>query len=199
VTRLILWRHGQTDWNAGDRIQGQADIDLSAVGRAQALESASRLAALKPDLLFSSDLRRAADTAAALAALVDLPVGYDERLRERYYGEWEGLTGPEIAQRWPAAYARWRVGEPVGVAGVEDVDPLAKRMVAALQEIASTAPPDATIVVATHGGVAKQGVRGLLDWPETITRTLGGLHNCHHTDLRFSSVRGWQLCGHNIP
>jgi broad specificity phosphatase PhoE len=199
VTRLILWRHGETAWNADDRVQGQTDVDLSEVGRAQAAESAPRIAALRPDLLISSDLKRAAGTAETLVVLTGLRAAYDVRLRERCYGEWQGLTIPEIAVRWPAGFARWRAGEPVGEAGVEDIEQLAKRAGAALQEIVAAAPPDSTIVVATHGGAARHGACALLGWPGSMARSLGGLANCHRTELGFDAVRGWQLLGHNIP
>jgi glucosyl-3-phosphoglycerate phosphatase len=199
VTRLILWRHGQTAWNAGGRVQGQIDTPLSETGLAQAAAAAPRLAALEPAVLVASDLRRASATMAALAALVDVPVTYDPRLRERSFGEWEGLTHPEISATWPEAFERWRRGEPVDDADVEDIDALSKRMTDALEEIVSTAPPGATIVVATHGAAARHATCAMLGWPHALASTLGALLNCHSTDLRFDETRGWQLAGHNLP
>jgi broad specificity phosphatase PhoE len=198
VTRLIIWRHGQSVWNVDDRVQGQTDVDLSEAGRDQAAAAATRLAALKPDLLVSSDLKRAADTAAALAKLTGLTVRHDERLRERFFGEWQGLTLTEIAERWPQRYLRWRRGEGVAEAGIEEIEVLAKRMAAALQEAMALAPSDGTTVVATHGGAARHGIAALLGWPDTVARTLAGLDNCHWTELRFDAVRGWQLRAHNV-
>src|SRR5690606_19337304 len=81
--RLILWRHGQTAWNVTGRVQGQTDVDLDETGVAQAAATAPRVAQYRPDLIVSSDLRRAARTAAALADVTGLPVEYDARLRER--------------------------------------------------------------------------------------------------------------------
>jgi probable phosphoglycerate mutase len=199
VTRLILWRHGQTSWNAGGRVQGQIDTPLSETGLAQAAAAAPRLAALAPDVLVTSDLRRASTTMAALAALVDVPVAEDPRLRERSFGEWEGLTHPEIGATWPEAFERWRRGAPVDDAGVEEVDALSKRMTGALEEIVSAAPDGATIVVATHGAAARHATCGLLGWPHALAPTLGALLNCHSTELRFDPTRGWQLAGHNLP
>jgi broad specificity phosphatase PhoE len=198
VTRLILWRHGETDFNAESRVQGQFDSALTEAGLGQAGTAARLLAALKPDLLFSSDLKRTADTAAALAQVTGLPVTYDVRLRERHFGEWQGLLLSEIAERWPEAYARWRRGEPVADVGVEEVDEVAKRVAAALHEIVAEAPDRSTIVVATHGGAAKHGAGALLGWPPTVVRSLAGLDNCHWTELVSSSVRGWQLRAHNV-
>jgi probable phosphoglycerate mutase len=196
VTRLLLWRHGQTAWNAADRVQGQLDIDLSEVGRAQAEAAAASLAELHPDLIVASDLRRAADTAAALAAVTGLDVAYDARLRERHYGEWQGLTNQEIAARWPEANERWRSGLPVPEFGIEDLDDVGKRMVDALQD-ASAAHSGGTIVVASHGGAIRRGVIGLLGWPESAARTLGAISNCHWVDLRLDPRRGWQLRAYN--
>jgi probable phosphoglycerate mutase len=198
VTRLILWRHGQTEFNAESRVQGQYDCALSEVGLEQAATAAQGLAALKPDLLFASDLQRAADTAAALARLTGLPVTHDTRLRERHFGDWQGLLLSEIAQRWPEAYARWRRGEPVTDMGIEEVDDVAKRMAAALQEFVAGAPEGSTIVVTTHGGAANYGTGAMLGWPVAVTRSLVGLDNCHWTELVSGSVRGWRLRAHNV-
>jgi broad specificity phosphatase PhoE len=197
VTRLLLWRHGLTAWNAERRFQGQTDVPLTETGRAQARESAPRLVRFAPDLIVSSDLRRAADTAAELAALTGLQVGQDPRLRERHFGEWQGHTQPEIAQRWPAAFARWRAGEPLDEAGIESEEDVAKRMSEALRELAERAT-GGTVVVATHGGSARRGIAALLDWPDPVLRSLGVLDNCHWSELRYHPARGWQLWSHNV-
>ncbi|WP_432831091.1 histidine phosphatase family protein [Dactylosporangium sp. CA-092794] len=199
MTLLVLWRHGQTEWNATLRIQGQTDTELSAVGLEQARESAPRLAALSPALLYASDLTRAASTAAELAAVSGLPVTYDPRLRERGFGDWEGLTHPEATQRWPESFGRWLRGEEVGDAGVEEIDAVAKRMVAALLDIASAAGPDGVAVVTTHGAAARFATVALLGWPMELAATLGAMHNCHRTHLRHDPVRGWTLQAHNVP
>jgi len=196
VTRLLLWRHGQTEWNAVNRVQGQTDVDLSEVGRAQAEAAALRLARLHPDLIVASDLRRAADTAAALAAVTGLDVGYDQRLRERHYGAWQGLTNAEITERWPGEAARWRAGRQPHGLGIEDLDDVGKRMVDALQDAASRAP-GGTIVLAGHGGAIRRGVIDMLGWPEEIVRTLGVISNCHWVELRLDAKRGWQLRAYN--
>jgi len=197
VTRLILWRHGQTAWNAAHRVQGQTDIDLSEIGRAQAAAAASFLATLQPDAIVSSDLRRAADTAAQLATLTGLDVALDPQLRERGYGEWEGCTDADLQPRWPEAYARWRRGEPVQAAGVEENEEVAKRVLVALQEAAERAPGGTTVVVC-HGGAARLGTGALLGWPAPVVRNFGGLANCHWTDLRLTPMRGWMLEAHNV-
>ncbi|NJC71678.1 histidine phosphatase family protein [Planosporangium thailandense] len=196
MTRLLLWRHGQTAWNAANRVQGQLDVDLSAAGRAQAQAAAARLAELHPDLIVASDLRRAADTAAALAAVTGLDVTYDARLRERHYGEWQGLTNPEITARWPEESERWRAGLPVPEFGIEDLDEVGKRVTAALQDVCA-ANAGATIVVASHGSAIRRGVVTLLGWPDSVLRTLGIMDNCHWVELRLDTRRGWQLRAYN--
>jgi probable phosphoglycerate mutase len=197
VTRLLLWRHGQTDWNAADRVQGQSDVDLSGVGRAQAQAAAARLADLRPDLIIASDLRRAADTAGALAAITGLEITYDARLRERNYGRWQGLTNAEIADRWPAESKRWHAGLPVSGFGIEDLDEVGKRVADALQD-AGAAAPDGTIVVASHGSAIRRGVIAMLGWPESVVATLSVISNCHWVELRLDPRRGWQLRGYNV-
>lgn len=197
MTRLIVWRHGNTDWNAGDRVQGQTDTELNDLGREQAKAAAQLLAALRPDAIVASDLRRAADTADALAALTGLPVRLDRRLRERHYGRWQGLTLSVIAERFPTEYARWRAGEQAPGCEVESLDDLGKRVGEALQEAAETTP-GGTVVVCTHGGAARQGVGHLLGWGPAVLRGIVTLRNCHWSELRHDPVRGWQLTAHNV-
>ena len=99
--RLVLWRHGRTEWNATGRFQGQADVGLDSVGRDEAAQAARVLAAFDPVALYSSDLSRAYETATFLAELVDLPIQTDKRLREIHVGSWEGLLGSEIRAQNP--------------------------------------------------------------------------------------------------
>jgi len=197
MTRLVIWRHGNTDWNATGRVQGQTDVPLNDLGREQARAAAPALAALRPDAIVASDLRRAADTAAALAALTGLPVRADARLRERHFGQWQGLDLTEVAERFPDEYARWRAGDPDPGAGIETLDDLGKRLGAAFQDAADLAV-GGTVVVATHGGGARQGVGHLLGWGHAVLRAVGSLANCHWTELRHDDVRGWHLRAHNV-
>lgn len=197
MTRLLLWRHGRTTWNATDRVQGQSDVELDETGVTQARLAAPLLAALRPDLIVSSDLRRAADTAAALAALTGLEISHDARLRERHFGSWQGLTMGEIAERFPDDHRRSRAGEPVTDLTIEPVEALRTRVTAALRDVVARVG-GGTAVVVTHGGAARSGTAGILDWPMAALTTLGGLDNCHFTELRHSPSRGWQLRAHNV-
>lgn len=196
-TRVLLWRHGNTDSNREGRIQGQTDVPLNDLGRQQAAVAAVPLAARKPDLLMSSDLSRAAHTAAALAELTGLTALRDVRLRERCFGEWEKLTGAEVAERFPDGYARWRAGDSAPGHGVEPVSDLGKRVAEVIRQAAEQSP-GSTIVLATHGGAAKWGTLALLGWPDEVAGSFASLDNCHWTELEHHPKQGWRLIAHNV-
>jgi len=203
MSRLIVWRHGRTEWNVAGRFQGQTDVDLDDIGVEQTEASAPRLAAYRPDVIVSSDLRRAARTAEALAALTGLPVELDKRLRERDFGPWQGLTQAEIRERFPEDLARWHAGEPIENPAIETIDDMAKRVCAALRDaaerdVAERDVADSTAVVVTHGGAARAGCACLLGWPREVWHTLGVLGNCHLTELRHTAERGWLVHAHNV-
>lgn len=199
MTTLILWRHGATEWNEQQRVQGHSDAALSARGRAEAEQAAPLLAARSPDAIVASDLSRATDTAAPLATRTGLPVRTDPRLRERCYGEWEGLTSAEIAHRFPGAAARRRAGEHDLGHGIELPAEVRKRVGEALRELAeAAAEPGGTTVVVTHAGAARYGMFELLGWPDEQLGAVTVLANCHYTELRHDPVRGWTLVGHNL-
>jgi probable phosphoglycerate mutase len=198
VIRLIVWRHGNTDWNASNRVQGQTDVPLNDLGRRQAVDAAEILVKMRPAAIVASDLRRASDTAAALAALTGLPVRPDPRLRERYFGAWQGLLMAEVAKTRPAEHARWTAGADVVGGDVETLDDLGKRVADALQSAAELAPPGGTVVVASHGAAARQGVGHLLGWRSEQLRTLRALQNCHWIELTHGGVRGWQIAAYNV-
>lgn len=197
MSRVILWRHGNTDWNNQNRFQGQTDVPLNERGVAEAAAAAAKLALLKPDLLISSDLSRAVNTAAALAKVTGLPVERDMRLRERNFGEWETLTGPEVEQKFPEAFARWRAGDPTPAEYIERVADLGKRVAETVRQAAERVP-DGLAVLVTHGGSVKWGVAALLGWPEEAGETLRGIGNCHHAELVLDSKRGWVLVSYNV-
>lgn len=196
VTTLLLWRHGQTAWNAERRIQGHHDAKLDDVGRAQARAAAARLALRRPAAIVSSDLSRAADTAAELAELTGLALNYDTRLRERSFGAWETLLATEVAQRWPDGWARWRRGEPIDEAGVERIEDVTKRAGEAMVEIAERHAGE-TVVVATHGGIVRHGIETVLNWPAQVVYSLAAASNCHWSELHHTP-EGWRLYAHNV-
>lgn len=197
ATRVILWRHGNTDFNADGRFQGQSDVPMNELGTSQAAAAAPLLAAMKPDLLVSSDLSRAVSTAAELAALTGLSVRRDVRLRERFYGPWQRLTSTEVHERFPASAARWVAGDPDPGDGLESLTDLGKRVAEAIRHAAEQVA-GGLAVLATHGGAAKYGTAELLGWPAESLPTLVVLRNCRWTELRLDPRRGWQLFAHNV-
>lgn len=195
--RIVLWRHGRTEWNLAGRFQGQTDVDLDETGRQQARESAARLASLGPELLISSDLSRAADTLGALAALTGLPVESDARLRETYAGAWQGLTRAEIVAQFPDEHRVWSSGDAsLRVGGGESRADVAARMVDVIEDVTKRLSDDGLAVLATHGGAARLGIASLLGLPLERFTNIGGLSNASWSMLRESS-HGWTLVEHN--
>ena len=133
----MLVRHGETDWNAEGRLQGQTDRPLSDFGRRQARQLAEELAGDQVEAIYSSDLSRARETAEIVAERLGLPVVLDPDLREKDWGTWEGLTAVE----------RDRV-EFVG----ESTEAHQERMLRALRGISERQPADGRVLVVTHGG-----------------------------------------------
>ena len=189
IVRLVLWRHGQTTYNAERRFQGQSDVPLNEAGLAQAEEAAPYLAALKPDAIFASDLSRAATTASTLARLTGLQVQLDKDLRERGAGSWEGLTAVEIAERFPEEYAAWAPPDGETSAAVAD------RAEAAMHRIADSLTGGGLAVVVGHGGCLSFGAARLLGIGDEL-RALGPFGNCRWSVLsrRFGK---WRLLEHN--
>jgi len=188
--RLVLWRHGQTQWNVDGRFQGQSDIPLDAVGEQQAERAARLLAGLRPDAIVSSDLVRAMATAAPLARLTGLTVTTDKDLRERFGGLWEGLTDTEIRTRYPAEHAAWIPP------GGESSAIVAERAGAALERIAAGMAPGTLVVVVSHGAAIRLGAARLLGFPEDLWGAVGPLANCAWSVLGRRRSR-WRLLEHN--
>ena len=196
ASTLVLWRHGQTPFNAENRFQGQLDVPLDDVGRAQAAAAAAHLSALPLDAVVSSDLVRAVDTAAALTSLTGLALTRDPALREVDAGEWQGLLGDEIALRWPEEHAAWRRGADVRTGGGETRSELGARVAAAVERHAAAVPGGGTLLVASHGAALKAGVLRLLGLPPTAGDAFAGLRNAHWAVLRRRS-RAWALEEYN--
>ena len=170
-TRLVVIRHGETDWNAEGRMQGQLDAPLSRRGRWQAGRLGDALAGEGIEAIVASDLSRALDTARALAAAVGLPVSTDPGLRERCFGVFEGHTYAEIDARWPEEALRWRGHDAAfGPEGGERLEDFAERAVAAVRR-AAEAHPGRTVAVVTHGGVLDSLYRAAYGLETTATRT----------------------------
>lgn len=153
ITRLLVIRHGETAWNLETRIQGQIDIPLNDHGRWQANRLARALSDEGVDVLYASDLSRAAETAEAVSQELDVPLNLVEGLRERHFGHLEGLTHDEIVSQWPEDAKRWRGRDPsYGPQGGETLAQFYDRCVTTLMQLASQHPGQ-TVAVVAHGGV----------------------------------------------
>ncbi|MFY0544608.1 histidine phosphatase family protein [Brevibacillus sp. H7] len=142
-TILYLIRHGETDWNQSKRIQGHSDIHLNHRGVQQAAQLAKRFEGKRIHAVYSSDLSRARETARGIAELMACPVSSLPGLRERCYGEWEGLTYEEIQERFR--------NRDEASCGIESFEEMQQRAVSALTELALRHPGQ-TVAVVSHGG-----------------------------------------------
>jgi len=152
VTTLLLARHGETDWNRDGRWQGHSNTRLNESGRRQAAELAEALDGV--DVLYSSDLDRARETAEIVAARLGLEVRFDRRLRERSFGAWEGLTMDDIESRYAEPYRRWRAGESHGAEDAEPFEAFGARVREFLEEVLARHPEETVLVIA-HGGAIR--------------------------------------------
>jgi glucosyl-3-phosphoglycerate phosphatase len=200
AARIIIWRHGRTEWNVIDRYQGQADIPLDEVGYAQAIQAAEVLAAYRPSRVYSSDLTRCYQTAEMLAQRVGLDITTDKRLREIHVGSWEGLLGEEIGAADPELARRLWAGEEVRRSPTgESPSEVAERMVEALTEIAEEAEDQSTVVVVTHGLAGRVGACKFVGLPFDEWRRLGGLSNCAWVSIgRHRSGAYWRIESYNV-
>jgi broad specificity phosphatase PhoE len=177
VTTLLLVRHGETDWNREGRWQGGSNTFLNDAGREQARALAETLDGTV-DAIYSSDLTRARETAEILAAKLGLRVHLDERIRERGFGAWEGLTTAEVEERYADEHRLWRLGEGAGASDAEPFEGFAGRITAFLDDVLERHPDDEVLVVA-HGGsirVIHALARGL-DYVRDH-RVIPGVPNC---------------------
>ena len=189
IRRLVMLRHGQTEWNAGSRMQGQIDTDLTDLGRQQADAAAELLAKRQPLLIVSSDLRRALDTAVALSDRSGQPVSIDTRLRETHLGDWQGMTHVEVDDVSPGARLAWRDDArwaPHGGEGRVDVAdrsvPLVRELVA--QQVGwGVEDPDRPVVLVAHGGLIAALTGALLGLPVDNWPVLGGMGNASWVQL----------------
>ncbi len=174
AVRLVLVRHGQTTWNRERRFLGRTDVPLDDIGIAQARNLAARLARTDLAAIYSSPLRRAADTAAAVAALHGLPVTPQDDLVELAQGELEGQESHILADRYPDFFAAW-LADPTHarVPGGETLGECQSRGLRALRGVIGRAEAGTTVVVVSHQMVIASVLCGLLDRPLREFRAVG--------------------------
>lgn len=197
--RLILVRHGETEWNRESRIQGHTDSPLTGEGRAQAEAIAARLAGERIDAIVSSDLGRAMDTAARIAMRCGCAVAGDARLRERNFGVAEGHTYDEVNLRYPGAFSRQGEIDPdFVVPGGESRRQFHERIASALDALAAE-HAGRRIVVVSHGGVLAtiyRRIHGIaLSAPHKVPVANAAFNELAHTDGEWS-IAAWEDTAH---
>ncbi len=198
AARVVLLRHGVTDWNDGGRFQGQTDVPLNDTGRAQAAAAAEVLAGFGITSVVASDLSRAAETARIVAARCALPVTSDPRLQEVNVGSWSGLSMDEVAQTVPDFRPALREGRdfrrsPEGETATE----AGQRVALALLDHAEAAADGEVLLAVGHGLSLRVGALLLMGLDYSYARLFRGLRNCHWVVLEPGSER-WVLAGYNL-
>lgn len=186
--RVYLIRHGETEWNTTMKFQGMTDIPLSERGRQQAVSLGKRLAGLKPDAFYASDLVRAYETATIISGQQGMPIETVPGLRELNFGAWEGLTITEIKRLYPVTIKQWWENPfSIRIPGGETYSELIERSVNAIKEIV-TRHSNGQVVVVSHGGAIRSIVGSVLGIDLGKYWRLG-LHNGSLSILDFT---GWE-------
>jgi probable phosphoglycerate mutase len=184
-----MLRHGQTEFNADSRMQGQLDSNLSELGRAQAVAAAEVLAKRRPLLIVSSDLHRAYDTAVTLGERTGMRVDVDARLRETHLGDWQGMTHAEVDAAAPGARLAWRDNARWAPHGGESRVDVAARSVPLVADVVGRQSEwganesDRPVVLVAHGGLIAALTGALLGIPVDNWPILGGMGNASWVQL----------------
>lgn len=173
MRELLIIRHGESEWNVEKRWQGWLDAPLTALGEEQAKRRAEALAGagFAPTVVHCSDLGRAQQTAAIIAAVLGTPCRPHPGFRERSGGEWEGSTAAEIDERWPGMRDAWRRGEVTAPPGGEDDSAVLDRFDRAIASVIDSVVP--ALVVTHHGVLRLVATRAGAD-VHTLIPNLGG-------------------------
>ncbi len=166
MTRFILVRHGQTEWNRVERFRGRADVPLNDLGLAQAEATAQQIAARwKPVAVYSSPLSRAVKTAEHIAGQFGLPVQIAPGLADIDYGEWQGLAPDEVKERWPDLHEAWyHRPQTAHIPGGETLEDLRNRGMALVEEL-TVRHADQTVVLVGHTVINRIILLGVLRLP----------------------------------
>lgn len=173
---LCLFRHGRTTWNVLGKYQGQTDTDLDELGIAQARAVGARCKEMQPVALYSSDLRRCRDVAEQIHLATGLTVTEDKRLREIHFGEWSGLTRPEVIERFPDQWDAYRSGDLDARAGNGESRRMVQERISSFVETVQQTYDHGLVVAVTHGAWIGQLVRSVMGNYENVgTAAQGGL------------------------
>ena len=163
-TRLVLIRHGATDWNDQHRFIGRSDLPLNANGIKQAQALGNKLDREQFDLIISSNLKRAAETAELIVGESGNQILFDDRLREVDFGSWEGLTLNQINEQYPGAFQRWRNDLSYRIPEAEDIQDTRERVKAFLDDLLKD-HSGKTILVISHGSILQMVIYLILEIP----------------------------------
>jgi len=202
ASAIVFWRHGRTAWNADGRLQGQSDIELDETGHQQISAAAQALATTFPSAtIITSDLKRAHRTAAELSDLTGQQPIIDTRLRERSFGEWEGLSRDVIAERWPELFAAWHSGTDAVAKppGGESRQEVGLRVAEAVREHAAQVPEGEVLLVVSHGAAITAAITTLIGEDAGLWHGITGLDNANWSVLvPARSTPNWRIVGHNM-
>lgn len=194
--RIVVMRHGVTEYNLANIVQGQLDIPLSPEGEEQVALAAPIVARTRPDLVISSDLRRASYTAYAVASRLRLDVVLDPRLRESASGAWEGMPVEQLdpVPDWTSFGVETPRGGPEG----ESVLDVVERVRPLLAEVLELLPEEGCALLVTHGVTARALTAELIGLDQGVAWTaMAGLHNCAWAVLEEGRA-GWRLRSWNL-
>ena len=194
--KLVLVRHGETDWNELGRFQGHHDVELNEKGSAQAQETAPAVAKWQHSAVYSSPLHRAMRVAQEISLLSGMPVVPVPEFMELKLGDLEGITGEDLRKTWPKLAATWR-SDPgrVLMPNGESLAQLQERAWYALMDLEQAHQKDEAVIVVSHNFAIRTMIGKLLGMP---------LSNFHHLSLNLASIcviecdrRGWRLVSYN--
>jgi broad specificity phosphatase PhoE len=192
VLEVCLVRHGQSVSNANGVWQGHGDSPLSEIGRRQVEALSHSIARERYDLVLSSDLSRAADTAKAAEAAIE----HDPNWREIHVGDWEGLTMEQVVERFPEQIEALKARRSFAIGGGESWPEVFERADAALARLRGRLPDGGRAIVFTHGGIIAALLSGLLGVRDRFPWPLGRMRNTGRTTLRFLEGQV-ELVAHN--
>ena len=192
-TIIALIRHGETEWNRTSRWQGHTDIPLSAAGILQARCLSSRFEAetTKFHALYSSDLRRAMQTAEVLGLVQGLRPNPVKELRELDVGKWSGLYDHEVAARFPEEWRRVRADEDIPRGGGESMANLYTRAGSAFEAIAAR-HQDEKVGIVTHNGVIRALLVRIREMAINDCNDIGAIQNCSMTVVKHAAGK-WEV------
>jgi len=193
---FYLIRHGESEWNAENRLCGRSDVPLSETGRRQAKSLAERLKPIPFEAFYSSPLERALETARLISASVALPPVPDPRLVELDYGQWEGKTLAEIRENDPKTFRAWdanpaQVAPPGGESGLE-----AQQRIVSFLDFLAAKHPQGHVLVTSHKTVCRLAICYALGMPPSEYRRRLILDNAAMSIIQ-SRTYGWQLIAFN--